>query len=439
MSRETIGITDSGGRGSALVHKYSQSPDVHRIVAVPGNDLMSLNVCDGVRFDRYPEKLAAANAANIARLLHQHGVTLADICQDDMVAGGAVNELNTKCVHVIGPTKEAGQIEWSKEWARAFLQECGIPQPEFHVCHSEQEGLNFIRKHADRQWVIKANGLALGKGVYVTANSDEAEDAVKAMSTYGSAGETYLIEERLRGEEFSTYAVSDGGHFKILGSAQDHKTLLDGDKGPNTGGMGCCSNPLVLNDPHVMKQIYQVFRKTFSGLADRGHPYTGVLYLGGMLVDDQVKVIEFNARWGDPEAQVVVPGLQTDLLEISRAVVDHRIKDLHIEVDQKVRITIALASRGYPGDSLSAGKEIFGIEDARSQAGVTIYGAGAKRVDGHDFINGGRVLYVVGEGKDVNGAREVAYGAMDRIRVDDGGGHFRTDIGSRDVMRLRKN
>jgi phosphoribosylamine--glycine ligase len=432
---ETVGFPDAGGRGGALAHVYSRSPQVKGIIAVPGNDLMHLNVREGVRFERYPAKLVEENARQIAELLRGKA-TMVDVCQDDIVKGGGVNFLREMGMPVVGPTKEAGRVEWDKPWSREFMRECGIPHPEFHTFHCEADGIAFIRAHEGRQWVIKAAGLALGKGVYVTSNSQEAEDGVRAMKKFGSAGETYLIEERLVGEEFSTYAVSDGEFHKILGSAQDHKPLLDNDEGPNTGGMGCGSSPLVLT-PDIMTQVDVVLDKTFKGLAARGHPYTGVLYLGGMVVGGKVQVIEFNARWGDPEAQVVLPGLKTDLVDVSRAVIDRRIQELNLEFDNKVRIAIALASRGYP-ESSTKGKEIFGIDDARAQPGVTIYGAAVKRVDGHDYTDGGRLFYVVGEGSDVNYAREVAYGAMDRITVEDGAAQFRNDIGSRDVARLKK-
>lgn len=435
VKHERVGITDGGGRGAALVHAYSKSPDVKGIIAIPGNDLMSLNIPEDVSFERVSHKLSTHTAQEVAKALGSFA-TIADVCQDDMTAGGAVNTLLEEGFPVVGPTKEAARLEWDKAYARVFMRRHHIPHPDFHIFQTPEQGCEFLRSQPDQKWAVKASGLALGKGVIIAANNGEAIDAVHRMREFGDAGSTYLVEQCLVGEEFSTFAVSDGNNYTVLGSAQDHKRLLDGDEGPNTGGMGCSSSPLILT-PDIMQQVHSILEKTFAGLRKEGTPYTGVLYLGGMVVDGNVTVIEYNSRWGDPEAEVVLPGIQTDLLEISRSVIEGRINALQLEVDQKIRVAVALASRGYPATS-TKGKEIFGIDDASKQPGVTIYGAAVRREDGHDFTDGGRLLYVVGEGSDVSAARNVAYGAMDRITVDGDNGQFRKDIGERDVARLKK-
>ncbi len=433
---ETIGLTDGGGRGAALAHKYSQSPHVKKVIALPGNDLMRLNVPREVVFERIAGKLAAENAHQIAELLHGN-ITLADVCQDDVVAGGGVNRLRQLGVPTVGPTREAGRAEWDKAWSREFMKRHNIPHPTFNIFHSQEEGIRFLQQQDDQPWAVKAAGLALGKGVIIATNNEEAMQAIQRMSEFGNAGSTYLLEQYLDGEEFSTYAICDGAHYQVLGSAQDHKRLNDGDNGPNTGGMGCSSSPLILT-PDMMCQVHDVLRKTFDGMAQEENPYTGVLYLGGMVVNGKVYVIEYNARWGDPEAQVVVPGLQTDLVELGRATIEGRINHLTVETDQKVRVAVALAAQGYP-DSPIKGKEITGIHDAHALPDITIYGAGVRKDGERYYSNGGRLLYVVGEGNDVVEARDKAYDAMDRIKVEDGAGHFRKDIGYRDVARLKKH
>ena len=430
---ETIAVIDAGGRGAALVDGYGKSEKTAKIIVVPGNDLMALNLPSVVAFSRRPFELKAQNRGKIVDTLRGQA-TLVDVCQDDMVECGLVDALSAAHIPVVGPVREAGRIEWDKPWARQFMKEEGIAHPAFHVFDNEEAGIAFVRAHPETQWVIKAAGLALGKGVEVASNTDEAVEGIKKIQKYGK---TYVIEERLFGEEFSFYAVCDGDDYKMMAGAQDHKRLRDGDEGPNTGGMGCVSNPLILT-PDILSQVDDILAKTFDGMRKRKHPYRGVIYIGGIVCDGKVKVIEFNARWGDPEAEVIVPGMRTDLLEVSRAVTEKRVRNLRIDMDTKVRVAVALASAGYP-DTSTKGKEIFGIDTAAARQGVTIYGAGVRMDEARRvFTNGGRVLYVVGEGGNVIEARKVAYDAMDCITVEDGAGQFRKDIGMRDVERLMK-
>ncbi len=427
-----VGITDGGGRGDALAEAYSEHHLTGTILAVPGNDLMQRNIRLDVGFMRISAALQSENAKNIADIFARNSVDHVDVCQDDMVYGDLVTELQQRGVPSIGPTKQAGKLEWDKAWARAFMKKYEIPHPSFNVFSSEEEGRAFLRSQSDQPWAIKASGLALGKGVILAKDTGEAIDAVSKMKSFGDAGKTFLIEQYLEGEEFSAFAASDGSHFQIIGTAQDHKRLNDGDEGPNTGGMGCSSSPLIVT-PDILKQVEQIFAKTFDGMAKELCPYRGILYLGGMVVDGKVFVIEYNSRWGDPEAQVIVPGLQ-NFHELSEAILSRRIDQFRLETDGKIRVAVALAARGYP-DSPVKGKEIFGIEDARRQRGVTVYGAGVRREEGHDFTNGGRLLYVVGEGSDTLEAQSLAYDAIDRIHVADDAGHYRRDIGDRNILR----
>lgn len=432
------GLIGSDGRAAVLAEAYSKNPHVGRIIAVPGNDMMHLNLREGVVLDRVPLRIAAETAFAMANALHGKGATSADICQDDAIAGGTVNWLKYFRTPVLGPTKEAGRVEWDKAYARDVMKRCGIPHPAFTVCRSEAEGVQFLDEQPDQRWAVKASGLALGKGVILCADSNEARAAVSKMAGFGTAGETFLIEEFIDGEEFSMFAASDGRDFRILGSAQDHKRAYDGDTGPNTGGMGAYSNPSIVT-PDVERQSQEIMQKLLTWLANQGTPYVGILYMGGMVKDGNVKVVEFNSRWGDPEAEVIVPSIQSDMLSLSEAMIEGRIRNVSLSIDKRVRVAVALTAKNYPGNVASSrGKEIFGVDFARAIPNVKVYGAGTAMTDGRYYANGGRLLYVVGEGEDIVQAREAAYEGMRPLRVDDGEGHYRTDIAHRELARMNQ-
>lgn len=271
---------------------------------------------------------------------------------------------------------------------------------------------------------------------------------VQEMERFKDAGGVFLIEKWLQdedgsGEEFSTYVFSDGQNYKVIGSAQDHKRVNNFDEGENTGGMGCSTPPLVMT-PDLLRDVEMgILDKTISGLQAEGRLYKGVLYLGGMAIRERGRqspyVIEFNARWGDPEAQVILPGLINDLFEISMAIVQGDVRGLRLKTDNKARVAVTGASKGYPGDYEEArGKRIYGLDKARKIDGVSVYGAGVKEEDGKHYANGGRLFYIVGEGETVIDARRKAYEAMSAVHIDGNNLHYRTDIGWRDVQRLRE-
>lgn len=439
-SHEVVGLTGAGGRESVLAEKYAQSNDVGRIIGVPGHDLMGRRLLKPFERVGMALKLKAENALQIARVLTEAGVTIADVCQDDAVAGGVVDALRERKIAAVGPTKDAGRLEWSKAFSRKFGEGIGLPQPAYTVFASQREAIDFVRRTPHKKWVTKADGLAAGKGAIVTDCVEEAITAIQSMATFGDAGKIFLVEERLdNGEEFSAFALSDGKDFVLAGTAQDHKRLEDGDKGPNTGGMGCVSSPFVVT-ADILRQVQNIFDKTFGAMRLQGSPYTGVLYLGGMVVNGRVNVIEFNSRWGDPEAQVIVPGIKNDMMEIARAITEGNIRKLKLEFDNRVRVAVTLASKGYPGDSEAVGQPITGIEDAESDPDVTFYGAGIALKDGQPVASGGRLGYVMAQGKDVNEAADKAYAGMRKIRVGEDGGYgvYRKDIGYRDITRLKK-
>ena len=434
--RKTILITDGGGRGAVLVDKYGQSNHVGKILVVPGNDLMQINTDKEVV--TYPD-LKTTSVTEILEICKREKVDLVDVAQDNAVEAGVVDEIKKIGVAVVGPSRLAGQIEWDKEWAREFMFRNNIKIPSFKSYTDIKKAIDHIsNQSADKLWFIKAAGLAEGKGVIRAENKVEAIEAIRKMEQFGQASNTFLIEEGLQGEEFSAFALCDGENFKVIGYAQDHKRVNDGDLGPNTGGMGCVSNPLVVSE-NIKLQVEKIFKKAVDGLKREGRVYKGVLYLGGMVVDgldSSVYVIEFNARWGDPEAEVIIPSIKNDLYEIDQAIIFGNLQNINLEIDQKVRIAVALCVKGYPVNySEVKGKEIHGIDDA-IKMGVKIYGAGIKKINEKYFVNGGRILYIVADGSDIVEARKIAYNAISKISVEGDNLHYRSDIGWRDVKRM---
>lgn len=431
---KTVAVIDAGGRGAALVYKYAQSPQVSKILAIPGNDLVGINTEKEVR--TYTN-LKTTSIAEIIQICKEEKVDLVDVAQDNALAVGLVDRLKEAGIKAFGPTKQASQIEWDKAWSREFMQKYDLPSPTFKIFDSESKGIDFINSQDEKPWVIKASGLAEGKGVIITKDKEEAVSAIKEMKKFNESGKVFVLEEFLEGEEFSAFALSDGEDFTILGSAQDHKRIFDGDQGPNTGGVGCSTPPLVINEK-IHDQIITIFEKAFAGLKKEGRPYSGILYLGGIVLKDGfVSLIEFNSRWGDPEVECILPGIKNDLYELSMATIEGRLKDIKIEIDSKARVVVAGASKGYPEDySAVKGKQIFGIEEVLKLPGIKFYSAGIKRDRDKYLANGGRLFYIVGEGKDVIEAREKAYSAIKLISIEGDNLHYRTDIGYRDVERL---
>jgi len=437
--KNIVAVIDAGGRGSALVDAYAKSPAVSELIAIPGNDLMQINTDKPVH--TYPD-LKTTSKEEILKICREFEVTLVDVAQDNAVEAGVSDFLRENGFKVTGPSKDAGRLEWDKAWSRDFMVQYGLPVPSYKVCKSKAEGLKFLQTQADQAWFIKAAGLAEGKGVIPAGNNAKAVEAIEQMSKFGASGETFLIEQALIGEEFSAFAISDSGGYQFLGMAQDHKRVDDGDLGPNTGGMGCSTPPLVVNS-NVKTQISNIFKKTFEGLKAEGLPYQGVLYLGGIVVENKVFIIEYNARWGDPEVECILPGIKNDWYEVSLAVSQNKLSDIRIEQDNFSRIVVAACSLGYPEDySKVKGKEILGLNELIQTPGIRVYGAGTKLVDGKYYAHGGRLFYVVAEGKDVIKARKKAYLALEKVSIPGENGenllHYRKDIGYRDVQRLQK-
>lgn len=424
--KKTVMIIDGGGRGSVLVEAYLKSKYVDKVIAVPGNDLMTLNKNVII----FPH-IKTTDKNLILDIAKRYKVNLVDVAQDDAIAVGVTDLLQKNKIPVFGPTQKAGQIEWDKAWSRKFMKRFDIPSPLYKICRTQKEGLDYIKKQKNNKWYIKASGLVAGKGALFASNNQKAINQIKKMKLFGDAGKTYLIEECMEGEEFSSFALVNREKYKILGHAQDHKTVYENNKGANTGGMGCSSPPMVITKD-IETQINDIFQKTIIGLKKEGRPFIGILYFGGIILKDgRVSTIEFNSRWGDPEAQILIPGFQNDYFTLISGVGKNKLQK--IKKDKKYRVVVAAASKGYPGNySNVTGKEIKNLNK------IKVFGAGV-RIDGKKFIaSGGRLFYVLGEGKNVVEARKKAYNALSKVSITAKNLYYRKDIGFRDLERMQK-
>lgn len=434
-------IVGSGGREHILAEKYSQSKKVTVVFVAPGNDFM----IETSRKIRTIPNIHQLDLEKIAAFAKKEKVDLVDVAMDDPIAKGLIDLLQKNGITAFGPTKKAAEIEWSKTWSRDFMKKYKLPTPYYQSFTNEKKAIAYISKLPEQPLFIKASGLALGKGALFASNRKEAIAAIKEMKNFGNAGKEFLIEECLVGEEFSLFAICDGKSYAILGNAQDHKRALDNDKGLNTGGMGCVS-PTGSITSSIIRIIEQKILKPFMrGMIEEERPYTGILYLGGMVTNPQsasrrsgkLQIIEFNARWGEPEAEVVLTSIQNDYLDIVLTATKQGLRNKKIKQDKKIRISIAGCARGYPGDySAVKGKEIFGLGLALHLRGVSVYGAGIKRMNKKWVVNGGRVFHLVAEGKTIQQARTRAYAAMSHITVEGNNLHYRTDIGWRELERI---
>ncbi len=434
MKDTTILIIDSGARGHAISEAYEKSKRVDRIIVAPGNDFIAFNRKKEVVIEGCDLK----NPESILAVAKKYEPDLVDVAQDDALACGAVDLLQKSGFRVFGPTREAARLEWDKRFSREFMQRHGIPAPQFRYFDSEEPAKThaglLYENNPEKIVFVKAAGLCSGKGALKVASLEEALAGIGQMKTFGDAGNIFLIEDGLIGEEFSYYAISDGESFKIFKSAQDNKTVFNFDEGDQTGGMGAVS-PALVAEP-LAKDIEELLiSRAISGMKKENNPYHGILYLGGIVVNGKPMNIEYNARWGDPECQAVLPSVE-NYADIVLAALEGGLDRIEIKQDSKSRVCVVGASRGYPNDySAVKGKQIFGIEEALKE-GVKIFGAGMEMRDGKFFANGGRLFSVVAEGKNVLEARQKAYAAIAHISIEGNNLHFRTDIGWRDVERF---
>jgi phosphoribosylamine--glycine ligase len=410
-------IVGGGGREHAIAEALSKSGAA--LFAAPGNGgIAELATCLDIQ---------ATDIEGIKRAVQEHGIDMVVVAPDEPLALGMVDALEEMGIRAFGPTQAAARIESSKVWSKNFMRKYGIPTAWFKAFNNAGSAEGFIRHHGKYPIVIKADGLAAGKGVVIAENEAEALAAVNKIMVdraFGKSGARIVVEEFLTGKEVSLLAFCDGKTIKPMLSAQDHKCVFDGDKGGNTGGMGTFApSPLY---PAVEDEcMNNIVLPTFAGLIAEGCAFKGVLYFGLILTADGVKVIEYNARFGDPETQVVLPLLKTDLLTIMNAVIDGRLDEVDIEWSDESAVCVIEASAGYPG-KFDVGFEIRRL-DALPES-VTVYHAGTKRRDGKLVTSGGRVLGITATAPTISEARAKVYGAIEG-GVGFDGCHYRTDIG----------
>jgi phosphoribosylamine--glycine ligase len=418
-------LIGSGGREHALAWKISASPLCDALYTAPGNPG------------------TAQCGENVALDVTDHGAII-EFCRDRAIGfvvvgpeaplvAGLVDDLTAAGIKAFGPTKAAAQLEGSKAFTKELCAEARIPTAAFARFMDEAAARAYVAEKG-APIVIKADGLAAGKGVVVAMTVDEANDALAMMFAggLGAAGAEVVIEEYLTGEEVSFFAFSDGTHALPLASAQDHKRAFDGDTGPNTGGMGAYSPAPVLTPALEEEVMARIIRPTIAALKARGTPYRGVLYAGLMITAAGPKLIEYNARFGDPECQVLMPRMKTDLVAAMLATVDEELKSFDVRWWDEVALTVVMATKGYPGP-YSRGSEIGGLDAAEAVENVLVFHAGTKQAGGHLLADGGRVLNVTSMGKSVAEARRRAYDAV--AVIDWPEGFCRTDIGWRAMAR----
>ncbi len=413
-------IVGSGGREHALAWKLAQSPRVSKIFAIPGNvgtALVGENVA-----------LTAADNAALVALAREREIDLVVIGPDDALAAGLVDDLTAAGIRAFGPAASAARLESSKAFAKDFMRRHGIPTAEAQE-FTDSEAAHLHCRSASYPLVIKADGLALGKGVVIAENPSEASHAIyRAMDAgqFGDAGRRIIIEEFLEGAECSIHALFDGDSYVLLPDCRDHKQAHDGGLGPNTGGMGTVSPSQSLTDAGCERVKGEILDRVLAGMRADGIDFRGMLFPGLMLTADGPKVLEFNCRWGDPETQVLVRRLGSDLVDLLEACVDGSLADQRPKWSDETAVCVVLASGGYPG-SYEKGKAIFGLEAAAESPGVVVFHAGTAVADGNVVTAGGRVLGVSAVGPDLASARDAAYAAADQIRFDKV--HRRNDIG----------
>ncbi len=420
-------IVGSGGREHALAWKVAQSEKVGKVYGAPGNPgIAQIGECVDIK----PTEIE-----KLADFAEREGIDLTIVGPEAPLVAGITDEFEKRGLKVFGPSKAAAQLEGSKAFAKKMMKKYGVPTAEFQVFDDPEKAKEYIRK-VGAPIVVKADGLAAGKGVVVAQTVDEAIEAVDRImveKVFGEAGNRVVVEECLKGEEASYLVITDGERFVPLATAQDHKAVFDGDRGPNTGGMGAYSPAPVLS-PEMEKEVQEkVIKPILKGMAKEGMPFKGILYAGLMITEEGPKVLEFNVRFGDPEAQAILRRLEDNLVDVALSVVEGKlVGELHWRPETS--ICVVLASKGYPG-KYEKGKVITGIEEAEKIPTVVVFHAGTAVKDGKLVTNGGRVLNVTALGKDIVEARERVYEAVERIHFD--GMHYRTDIGLKAVKRLK--
>ena len=417
-------VVGGGGREHTIIRKLKESPDVDKIYCTPGNGGISK---DAEIFD-----VAATDIDGVVALAEQLKVDCVFVAPDDPLVLGMVDALNEKGIRAFGPNQRAAIIEGSKVFSKELMKKYGIPSAAYEVFSDPNAAMEYIRNRNSYPTVIKADGLALGKGVIIAENFEEAKAAIHNImedKIFGNSGNNIVIEEFLTGPEVSVLAFTDGKCVKPMVSSMDHKRVFNGNLGPNTGGMGTISPNPFYTDEVAQECMEKIFLPTINAMNAEDRTFKGCLYFGLMLTPNGPKVIEYNCRFGDPEAQVVLPRLKTDFSQVVNAIIDEKLSELEIEWYDGACACVIMASGGYPG-KYEKGLEISGLDKNGQVEDATVYHAGTvcSEFAGNAFLtNGGRVLGVTAKGATLDEALANAYGAVEKIKFK--GAHYRTDIG----------
>lgn len=414
-------IIGGGGREHAIIRKLKESPKATRIYCAPGNG--------GISKDAVCVAIPVTDIDGIVRFSKEKSIDMVVVAPDDPLAAGMVDTLESAGIPAFGPRANAAAIESSKVFSKNLMKEYSIPTANYEVFDRSDLALDYIKRYHQYPVVIKADGLALGKGVIIAADYGEAQNAVKSImedKVFGASGNQIVIEQFITGPEVSVLAFTDGKCIKPMVSSKDHKRALDHDKGLNTGGMGTISPNPHYTDELAEECMKTIFLPTVNAMNQEGRPFKGCLYFGLMLTKDGPKVIEYNCRFGDPETQVVLPRLKTDLVDIFEAVIDERLEEQQIEWSNDACACVVMTSGGYPG-TYAKGIEITGLDENGQMEGATVYHAGTLLKGDKFYTDGGRVLGITASGNTLEEALEKAYTTVRKIQF--AGVHYRSDIG----------
>jgi phosphoribosylamine--glycine ligase len=420
-------VVGGGGREHALIWKIAQSPRVRKIYCAPGNA--------GISEQATIVPIKANDLNGLLSFALEEGIDLTVVGPEEPLTKGIVDLFESKNLMIFGASRKAAEIEGSKAFAKEMMKKYRIPTASYEIFEDQKEALRYIRKQG-APVVVKADGLAAGKGVMICKTVEEAVQSVEKIMVkkiFGEAGRRVVIEEYLVGEEASYIAFTDGKAILPLASSQDHKAIFDGDEGPNTGGMGAYSPAPVVTDQVHERIIEKILRPIIQGMGEEGRPYKGVLYAGLMICDGHPKTLEFNARFGDPETQPVLMRMKGDIVPILEACMKGNLSQYRIEWNPQAAVCVVMASEGYPGD-YEKGRPIEGLEEVSTTKDVFVFHAGTALKDGRMVTNGGRVLGVTGLGEDIPRAIERTYEAVKKINWE--GVHYRTDIGRKALCWL---
>ena len=421
-------LIGGGGREHALAWKLAQSPKVESILAAPGNPgIAELPKCECVA-------LNLDDLEKVADFAEDNGIDLTVVGPEATLVAGIADVFKRRGLPVFGPSKAAAQLEGSKAFSKELMAKYDIPTAFFKVCEDIETAKAYVEEKG-APIVVKADGLAAGKGVVVAMTKEEALAAIDDMmgdQIFGNAGARVVLEEFMEGEEASLLAFTDGKTVVPMIAAQDHKRIFDNDEGPNTGGMGTYAPAPVMTDVLRLKATERVLKPVVAAMAEEGTPYQGCLYAGLMINGDSVKVVEFNCRFGDPETQVILPLLDGDLADIMLACATGTLDEVEVAWHDKASVCVVMASGGYPG-KYENGKEITGLAEANADEATVVFHAGTKAVDGKIVTAGGRVLGVTSVDKNIRDARDRAYAAVEKVKFDQV--FYRKDIAWRALKR----